>query len=381
MINNKVGILTSTPSFHNNYGAVLQAYALLKQLELLGFEGFIIKYSGESEYIKGETSISKRIKGIFLNRETTLSQKVNTLLSKPRRDNNAKIFKKFQDDYLKFYNDDYVSFDDLKKNPPSFGAFICGSDQVWNPKIRGNQVDKGYFLDFVPKSIKRIAYAPSIGINKLPDNCIVDMKELLKKFDALSIREVTGTKEINEKCGINIPVVLDPTLLLSTIYWNQIENMPPNTPKDYILCYKFGTIRHTNKVIKEISKETGMPVIAIPASLDMSFKTRYDIGPREFISLIKNARIVCTDSFHASVFSILYHTPFITFLREPPVNGITMNSRMENLLSLTHLEDRLILPEEKIDYNKLFSIDFSISDSLIEKEKEKSILYLKNVLA
>lgn len=379
--NKKIGVLTSTPSFDNNYGAILQAYALQKQLKLLGYAPYVVRYNGYNEMVASNKVLTKKINNIislFFKKRLSVRHKIRLIRTKKLRDHNKAIFREFANLYISFSDEEY-SYTKLKQDPPEALAFICGSDQVWNPRVHGGINDPGYFLDFVPNGIKRIAYAPSIGVNVIPDNAKKDLKQLINKMDAVSVREESGAKIIREVCDLDVSIVLDPTLLLPPQHWGEIE-MPLNLPEKYIACYRFGKLSTTERQIVEISKKMNLPIVNIPSTSDTLFKTNYDIGPREFIHVIKNATLVCTDSFHATAFSIINHTPFYSFLREHPENGVTMNSRITNLLQMTQFENRLIMPQDPIPKKINLDLNFERSDILLQELREKSLQYLINAL-
>ena len=195
------------------------------------------------------------------------------------------------------------------------------------------------------------------------------------------MREQSGANLIKDLTGIDVQVVIDPTMLLDSTMYDDIIEMPTDVSGDYILIYKFGNIKHTEETIKEIKRKLGLPVIYIPAGLyEKGVPPRYDIGPNEFVGLIKNARIVLTDSFHCTVFCLLYHTPFYTFYRSLPGNGRDLNSRMINLLEMVELKDRLVLPNTTIDFLNIDSIDFENCDKLLERFRFAAVNYLKEAL-
>ena len=146
----KVGILTSTQSFGDNYGAVLQAYALSTCIRELGCDPNIIRYKVEGEYVNHSAPIVKRLQSTLFNPNMSLHGKKTLVMNKVLRRSVSPVFSDFTKKYLQFYNTEYLTNTQLKDNPPPFDAFVTGSDQVWNPVIHGNKNDPGYFLDFVP---------------------------------------------------------------------------------------------------------------------------------------------------------------------------------------------------------------------------------------
>lgn len=376
----KIGIITSTQSFCDNYGAILQAFALSYKLKKLDLEPLIIRYKIDGEYLKGTAPLSRRFKATLLNRNLSFHAKKVLLKNRILNKSTASVFSEFSKRYLQFYNEKYVDFDTLNISPPNCDAFITGSDQVWNPVIHNNTNDPGYFLDFVPPDKRRIAYAPSIGVSRIPDNCRTNLKDYLKKFYVLSIREQSGADIIKDVCNIDVPIVLDPTLLLSDIEWDEVCLTPDFLPEKYILCYKFGKSKIMDKTIQRISSYYNFPIVAVPASPETKYKMDYRIGPSEFLGAIKNAQIICNDSFHASVFSIIYNKPFLTFPRHEQQVLFSMNSRMTGLLKMLSLENRYITSENQINVDEIFDISFDHVNAVLKEKRANSMVYLEKSL-
>ncbi len=375
-----IGILTSAQSFGDNYGAVLQAYALTTKLTTMGYQPEIIRYKVQGEYVNHGAPLIKRLQSTLFNSEMPLYAKKNLLINKLTHRSVNGIFAAFVKENLPMYNAEFVDFDYLKQNTPPFDMFVTGSDQVWNPIIHGNKNDPGYFLDFVSEGKKRIAYAPSMGVDKIPEDCKGDLKDYLVKFHALSIREKSGAQIIKDCCGIDVPVVLDPTLLLTAKEWDKVAKKPQNLPDKYIFCYKFGKSETMDKTIKGISKKYNLPIVTAPSKPEVKFKADFTIGPAEFLGAIKNASIVCADSFHATAFSIIYKTPFLIFPRHSKSAAANMNSRMQNILETFRLQDRYIEENEKCDFNTLFELSFDYAEKVLVEKRAESENYLKKAL-
>ena len=384
----KIGIMTSSyagnGTYGCNYGAALQGYALVKQLRMMGYEAYDINYNSSYVYNPKQYGKIKR----FLLRVTKIFNiaivkgKIRSIQNK---DNIAVLRNKFsifvKQYELTYENGKFFTIEELNKISDSFYAFITGSDVVWNPFLHKNQNDKGFFLDFTKKGVKRIAYAPSTGVTVFPEAAKKDLRELLLKFDALSVREQSGANLLKNITGIDVQVVIDPTMLLNSIVYDEIIAMPPNIPENYILVYKFGDIQHTVDSINDVKRVLKLPIIYIPAGeYEKNVCPIYDAGPNEFVGLIKNAKVVLTDSFHCTVFCLLYHTPFFTFYRSLPSNGRDLNSRVIDLLEMVGLKDRLVLPDTKIEYSKIDSIDFTHCDKVLERNRLSAINYLKEAL-
>lgn len=327
----KIGILTSTPSFNDNYGAVLQAYALQQCLRQCGHEPCDLVYRGSNETVPSSKKASPlaRFKGIFLS-SGTFSHSLGVIKSKRGRAERERVFKRFQREHLSLSADVY-DYSGLQGIVDEYDAFICGSDQVWNPRVHGGVNDPGYFLQFACGKARTVAYAPSFGVSSLPDACRENLGIYVGRIDHVSVREDSGAALLAD-AGVSAPVVVDPTMLLSSDDYDEIAVRPDWLPERYLAVYKFGERGEYDRRIKETARRLGLPVVNIPAAVDPIFRTRWGIGPSEFLAIVRDAELVCTDSFHATVFSILYRTSCIVFPRDVPGSKKSMNSRMEGLL-------------------------------------------------
>ena len=387
----KVGIITSNTSFANNYGAVLQCYALCQQLKLWGFEPEVINYSYKSNDVQISTSKSgtsrsfiSRLKYLF-DSNVSIVQKIQYRINRKNRAKMISGFVDFYTDHIPFNSKNAQTYEELMANPPRCDYFIAGSDQVWNPLIHNNENDKGYFLQFAPTESKRIAYAPSFGIKFYPEELKGTLSAYLSDFDAISVREREGADIVMNATGTTPPVVLDPTLMADPSVYNEVSGCDFNLPEHYILCYRFGKMSYSAKIIKKISKELGLPVLELPLSIESYGKgtrLRYDIDPSRFIGIIKNADLVLTDSFHCTVFSILNKRPFYTFLRQSNTSANNMNGRMEGLLTSLGLSDRLIYPDADFQFDKNRAMDVSYDGccAVLEEERRRSQEFLKRAL-
>ena len=226
------------------------------------------------------------------------------------------------------------------------------------------------FLEFA-KNNQKISYAASFGVSEIPFERKTEYAEYLKTFKAISVRETRGAKIVEELTDRKAIVVLDPTLLLDECEWKKVEKKPSFFPKKkYVFVYALGdkTDRFKDK-IKQIKEEYEV----FDVRSHQKNGKELSVGPSEFLYLIRNAEEILTDSFHATVFSIIFHKKFVTFNRP----GLNMNSRIESLAVLVGAKDRLtecgdLDCETKIDYVKV--------DKILEEERRKSIDFLKNAL-
>ena len=186
---------------------------------------------------------------------------------------------------------------------------------------------------------------------------------------------------MKEICERDVPVMLDPTMMADGAIWANFDRMPAGVPKQYILVYRFGRMEYMEKQIQHVAAELKLPILEIPVSIESygkGSKLLFGVGPEEFVTLIRNAEIVLTDSFHATVFSILNHTQFYTFLRQGKNEKNNMNSRMENLLEMLNLQERLIYPDSEIV--SLSKVKYENADVLLEQRRNESQKFLKDAL-
>ena len=228
------------------------------------------------------------------------------------------------------------------------------------------------FLRFCSPT-KRISYAASFGVDKIPEKWVDKYKAGLIDFKALSVREDKAVDIVKNTIGITCHKVLDPTMLLERAEWDKIKKMPTKiNGKNYILTYFLGgRTREVEKVIYRYAKLTDSAVINL-----QDYNTPYyTVGPDEFVGLISKAKMVLTDSFHATVFSIIYEKPFVVYDRHG--SGKKMGSRLSSLLEMCGLNDRRA---SALDEKMLLQVDYTNARLAIQKEKVHSLKYLNEAI-
>ena len=244
---------------------------------------------------------------------------------------------------------------------------IVGSDQVWNPEYFENSQ---YLIDGNLNG-KNISYAASMGVESLTDAQKKKFSRALKKYKAISVREKSAKELLQPLTNKKIEVVLDPTLLLDESEYEKIEKKPKSIGFDekYILCYILGDCDY-QKIIEDFAAGYNYRVIMF------SDKKGSNYGIEEFLYLVHHAELVCTDSFHASVFSFIFDKPFIVFRRSGTANY--MYSRLQNLIDTFELKDREFNGSGITEQNLMFN--YSKSKIILGKERKKSLEFLKNAL-
>ncbi|MFE5145525.1 polysaccharide pyruvyl transferase family protein [Peribacillus simplex] len=378
----KIGILTIND--YNNYGNRLQNYAAQEVLKSLGYHVETVINNTDFNKKNNKSTISnnkiqkiKKITPQKILKKVALLLRNNYFYNKRLetfRNQRIKVFKEFTSSYIIETDISITESNIPNEIVDRYDYFVTGSDQVWNPNYRkGSPID---FLTFAPKN-KRIAFAPSFGVSEIPKEYHQNYKKWLTEMHGLSVREEAGAKIIKNLTGRNATVLIDPTLMLTKEKWLSISKLPLNKPKGkYLLTYFLGDIsRERKKYIKEIAENNDLQIVNL---LQIKEKFAYMAGPDELIDYISTASILCTDSFHGAVFSILLETPFIIYDRENQSSTHSMNSRIDTLLSTFRLESRLA---KNIKNNKeIFEVDFSHVQAILDEERRKTYGYLKAVL-
>lgn len=355
----------------NNYGSMLQILATQKAIEDCGYTYEHICYDKKTlsflfknlnrifnpYFIRGKLMSLQKKKGLALNTEVS---KGNT--------ERIEMFKKYREKYIKPFSPVYKGYSNLVKGAHNYSTIVVGSDQLWTPA--GLQ-SKFYNLLFVPDNIKKISFATSFGITEIPTNQIKETKKYLERIEYLSVREISGAEIIKKLTGRKALVAVDPTLLYTGQEWLNILPFENKYDDKYIFAYFLGTNIEHRKIVENFAKEKKLKIITCPAmdeyvEYDMNFGDlrEYKVGPIEFLNLIRGAEYIFTDSFHGSIFSILYHKKFITFNRYSDSIRKGKNSRIESLFSLLGLEER----HYKDETFKITSID-NVIDFLTVDEK------------
>lgn len=386
----KIGIVSCY--FQHNYGSMLQALATQMALDKLNYENETVDISGFNHEIK-------KAKLLYFAKASLTS---DILLSKLGMAKNVLIKKFSKNEYAAMSRIRSEMFDDFSKkwfrmSPPytskeelgnsckeSYSSVLVGSDQLWLP---GNIAADYYTLNFVPETVNTIAYATSFGQSSLPKDSARKAALFLKKIRHIGVREESGQKLVKELAGRDVPVVCDPTLLFTGEEWLSIQKEEPIVEGKYILCYFLGNNPPHREFAKRLKKATGCKIVAL-THLDEFVKsdegyadeTPYNVDPADFLNLIRNATYVCTDSFHCSVFSMLYKKVFFTFRRYARKTKSSTNSRLDTLFRLAGVSERILEGTEDIQKCLYMEIDYNSVHQNFAKIREESYQYLQKAL-
>lgn len=366
----KIGIITLFG--YHNYGNRLQNYAVQHILEKLGFE---------VESIKNKTAAPvkklSKLQRIYKNKNN-LVKKITEKLSnvKYKKLNERRIirFEEFTKKNIK-ETPFCISNNNIPKTlDEEYDFFITGSDQVWNPFQRGTEIE---FLMFASQK-KRISFSASIGTSFIPEERKEFYTKALNQMASISVRE-NEAQEIVENLTqrTDIEILLDPTMLLSKEEWINITTKHAVKPYKYILVYFLGEkTKEYKNFIDKTSRDNNFKIIEL---LNPKYEEDFLTDPAEFVELINNASLICTDSFHGAAFSILLNKYFLIFNRSEDSQA-SMNSRLNTLLKKFKLENRYW--SNNYDKKKIFeNIDYKKINELLETEKIKAHEFLKKSLA
>lgn len=250
----------------------------------------------------------------------------------------------------------------------SHDFFVCGSDQIWNPTY--TTTSELAFLSFAPGIA--VALAPSFGLSELPMDAEEKYRNWLNGITCLSVREKAGARIIRELTGREATILLDPTMAIEPEHWETLAREPVTSlPEKYILTYFLGRVtKNYAKRIREMSRETGLPVVNL---FNIEEPERYVFDPGEVLYAIRNAELVLTDSFHGTVFSILFRRDFLVFPRDE--GGKSMHSRLETLLRKLMLEDRL--DDGAVHPGSIGVEKWEKIQEIINSEQERTKTYLQ----
>lgn len=359
----KIGIITFSAS--SNCGSMLQAYALQEILKR--------KYNADVNLINFANRGSRNIYGLIdweLNR-LAIRRNLNTLRHLPTFFQSKRDYTAFANVYLNNTQKKYRSEAMLRGIERNYDILIAGGDQVWN--VRCSDADDAFFLSFA-KDVRKVAYAPSLGGSNIFKyaNDVERYKKYLLDFEKLSVREPNGKKWLEQLTSREVPIIADPTLLLTQQEWTGWLPVPEVQGK-YIFNYAFyHNHKETNQALQKISNKTGMPIFVMDIkSWAFYHLDRYGIrkygrtGPLAFLGLMKNASLIMTQSFHGTLFSALFNKPFWSY------NWLEFahseDDRATAILNQFGMPERYQLVNNLIDMNVMEPIDYADCNQRIER--------------
>lgn len=390
-IKKRIGIAAVT--YKDNFGSALQTYATQYTLEEMGYDARIFEIKGVHRgimmkkmlYYVGRLFDPVEAEYLFAN--LTSRSRKSASVSSDQFAQDMKVRHQMYQDFNKKWNKmlpTVKGWGGLRKQASEMDAVVVGSDQLWRPS---NIVGCYYTLEFVPDNVKKIAFSTSFGVPELPSRLHKHAKKFLSRIEHISVREDSGAEIVKGESGREATVVCDPTMMLTAEKWMHIQEEKPFAEGNYILMYLMGDNPEQRDFVKALSKLTRYRIIGllhgatyISYDEDVADEKPYNVGPSEFVNLIRNAQYVCTDSFHCCVFSILNSTKFFAFRRWPDGSKFSANDRLYTLLKFTGLERRMLDGTENVTACTEDEIDFSDVLEKVAQRRKESMDYLVNAL-
>lgn len=369
----KVGVLTTHASL--NFGGMLQAYAIKESIRKIGHQCDIINYVPDMQNSK------KNPIQFVTKRKGFVSKAMLAVAHYDAYRNRSERISKFRSGYLSPQPEQSVGYAGLSEEVDRYDVVCTGSDQLWNLNLKDME-NGAYMLNF-PYETKSIAYSISFGDGLLKKRSeIIENLDNIRRFSHISVREADGYEFLKEQ-GIDSQITLDPTLLLDQQEWLKMAGQKPLIDQPYIFLYGFDSayqrVQDLVTAAGNLSEKMGIPVVnalMTPQLARAGFLNVYRCGPREFLNLIRHSAYVCTNSFHATVFSYMFERPF-SVIQSP---GMGMDGRKKTLLELFDLTDRFMFPDDDVDADVLMDCSFKKMTDKLQERKEHSVNYLKNAI-
>lgn len=378
----KIGVISLYNGSYN-YGGVLQAYALCKLIDEIGYDATQICYSRTKKLTNKIQQIrAKKIKFLIKRALEKIETKVcDKFLDQQLFQKRRNAFEFFKENNIKATKRVY-NIQTINELVNEYDAFVCGSDQVWNP----NLIDEGYLLQFVPNNKVKFSYAASVAA-PIRKEMYPIYHDALQRLDGISVRENNIQNELRKISGKPVEWVLDPTLLIKQEAWEEVmSSVEMDAP--YILCYFLGADKKMRYLAKAYAEKMKYKIVTLPylgnvhKIYDKKFGNiqKYEVGPDTFLGLIKNAECIFTDSFHAVSFAHIFHKPFFAAKRTGYEKG---ENRIVSLLELSGLEERYLELNDKDLLDRILKMpspDYIKVEKNLQDKKRSSLKYLYSCL-
>ena len=362
----KVGIMTFPNSV--SYGATLQMLALQKTVSEMGHQVEVINY--HNPYMKAEKHVKKSKHSAL---KFAIQSRIRPLLHRRL----YASFRDFERRHVACYPPKaFTQKDKLPLLGQRYDAVICGSDQVWCPRITGG--DLSYFLDFWGENTRRISYAPSFGGETFSEEFYRQIGPELERFSALSVREMPGIRIVENLTGRETALVADPTFLVEKEQWATMEKPHPLAQGDYVLYF---VVRQSESLFHQceaFAKQHGIKMVVVGGNAMQARRNpnpmleyAVDVGPEQWLYLMHHARYVFTNSFHGTAFSVIFQKDF--YVQYPPHTASRLRQVIENL----GMEERLIT-EQGVQTEA--PAPYKAAEAAFRQMREQSLAYLQNAL-
>lgn len=369
-----------------NFGSQLQVLATIRKIEDLGYNTEIIRYKKKLTPTFVLQTIPRIFNVSFIKSKLRSKNKERMIGKYPDIARNVSVrnnrFNKFVETYFTNLSKPYCGWENLvRESKKNYDLFLCGSDQLWLPNNLGSHF---YTLEFAPDNKPKISYATSFGVSSIPKGQKKATGRYLSRFQYLSTREQAGQKIIEELIGKKAKVVCDPTLLFDAEGWRKMIPAKSLLAEPYVFCYFLGTNEAHRRAAKEFREKTGLKLVTCPfldnfVKSDVTFGDvqLFDMDAADFVNLIRHAEYILTDSFHGSVFSILYRKKFMTFNRFSASEKDSRNSRIDTLCTLLGLSDRRFAGDVMSVQNE---IEYDLVEKRLNKLRDSSARFLADAL-
>lgn len=387
MNKNKIGCVIAYRKGHTNYGTSLVGYALIKKLQMLGYDVEVINY------VK-RLSLMQKVEWMVNACRCGMGNVITGRFKgqKDLKDNTAYAANiKVRTDAVEAYKErkfiplfkDYVGYEALHEGSKKYDTVVVGSDQVWTPL---SLPTKFFNLLFVDDKVRKVAYASSFGVSSIPGFQQKATGAFLDRFHSIGVREQSGKKIVDSLSHQTATVVADPTMLLDHREWSEeIKDSKVKVDEPYIFCYFLGTNMEARKAANELKAKTGLKIITlrhmdeyVPEDESFGDEAPYDVNPNDFLAYIKNATYVLTDSFHCSAFSIQFHKRFMTFYRFAQGCATGRNSRIDSLFNVLGVNKEHIYNGDVMKVEA--PLDWDVIDGRLKKLREESVEFLASAL-
>jgi len=363
----RIGLLTFFES--DNYGTVLQAYALQHYLESKGHEVELIqikrKVNAASQHYSNITAYYSLLERVRI--------KVSSSIQKYNEEKKIVAFKQFRDKHLHIAEKCYNTDEELLCDLPRYDLYLSGGDQIWNPYHK--VFSYHYMFDFLPKEVSRASYSSSFGVAAIMEQEILNkMSTLLADYKAISVREESGVKILSQM-GINGEAVLDPVFLIED-RWKKLTSAYIQPKERYCLVYSLVDYpKKEDEIIRDFAEKNHLKIVVLPSNrhnYSTGYRKEFAAGPERFLTLIANAEHIFTNSFHGMAFAIIFKKQF-SLLSSVSAESTSKRDRLSNLLNILLLPQRPVVVQPE-------HIDYMLCSSRLDEYKDRSYKYLENVL-
>lgn len=383
----RIALICNT--YIRNYGSVLQSLASYVMLQEIADDVKVVNYIDEPTP-KAKRKIFLYVKLPLILNPNTLGAKIKKIILSKLNAHFSKIQMQRGLAMRQFVYENFVFTDECKTTGEAKNEImkqdvvVVGSDQLWGPV----DILRDYHtLSFLPDDFRKVSYATSFGVSKLPTYVRKRASHFLKRFQSISVREDSGADIVEQMIGKRPVVVADPTLLLEARQWSDVLGDNRRVKGNYIFAFFLGGNKTQREFVKKASATVGFPIVSmqhvdeyIEADENFADVNINDASPADFVNLIQYADMIFTDSFHASIFSILYHKKFYTFDRYNASSSNSRNSRIVSLFSHLGITEQHLLGTENINEILKKNVNYEQVEEQLSAWREYSLDYLKEAL-